>query len=157
MNPTSIFKSILVLCEGNHCRSPLAEALLREALPPEITVESAGFNALEGFQAHPEVLRIMAEREIDVSGHRGRQLTSLMALSSDLILVMEDQQKDRCGKIAPGARGRIFLLSHWLSSPPQDISDPLHKDHEAFRLAFEIIQNSVASWLPHVISNQRFA
>jgi protein-tyrosine phosphatase len=152
-----VFKSILVLCEGNHCRSPIAEALLRDSLPPEIIVGSAGFNALVGFQAHPEVLRIMADQGIDVSGHRGRKLTSAMALSADLILVMDKQQKELCGRLVPGARGRIFLLGHWLSSPPPDISDPLHQDYEAFRRTHEIIRSSVASWLPHVIVNQRLA
>lgn len=157
LKPMSIFKSILVLCEGNHCRSPIAEALFRDSLPPEITVESAGLNALVGFPAHPEVLRMMFDRGIDISGHRGRQLTPLMALSVDLILVMDDQQKDLCSRMVPGARGRIFLLGHWLSTPPPGISDPLHKDREAFRLAFEVIQDSVASWLPHMTINQRLA
>lgn len=157
MKPTPIFKSVLVLCEGNHCRSPIAEALLRNALPPEIKVESAGFNALVGFPPHPEVLRLMADRGIDISGHRGRQLTSPLALLADLIMVMDDQQKDLCSRMVPGARGRIFLLSHWLSTPPPDILDPLHKDQEAFRLVYEVIQHSVASWLPHITINQRLA
>jgi protein-tyrosine phosphatase len=155
LKPTSFFKSILVLCEGNHCRSPIAEALLRDALPPEITVESAGFNALVGFQAHPEVLGVMADQGIDVSGHRGRTLTPSMALAADLILVMDKQQKELCSRLVPSARGRIFLLGHWLSSPPPDISDPLHKDHEAFSKTYEIIRSSVASWLPHMTVNQR--
>jgi protein-tyrosine phosphatase len=135
----------------------MAEALFREFLPPEIKVESAGINALKGFQVHPEVLRIMADLGIDLSGHRGRQMTPLMAHSADLILVMDSWQVDQCSRIAPGARGRIFLLGHWLSSPPTEISDPLNKDHEAFCSTFEIIQRSVTSWLPHMIINQRLA
>lgn len=157
LKPTSMFKSILVLCEGNHCRSPIGEALFRVALPPEVKVESAGFNALEGFQAHPVVMRILADHGIDVSGHRGRKLTQPMALSADLILVMDEQQKELCSRLVPGARGRIFLLGHWLSSPPPSISDPLNQGDGAFRSAFEIIQRSVASWLPHVTINQRLA
>ena len=99
----------------------------------------------------------MADQGIDVSGHRGRKLTPPMALSADLILVMDKQQKELCSRLVPGACGRIYLLGHWLSSPPPDISDPLHKDHEAFRITLEIIKSSVASWLPHVIINQRLA
>jgi protein-tyrosine phosphatase len=157
LKQTPTFKSILVLCEGNHCRSPIAEALLRELLPPEIRVESAGLNALKGFPAHSEVLRIMADCGIDVTHHRGRQLTPPMAHASDLILVMDEQQKEFCGRMVPGARGRIYLLGHWVSSPPLEIADPLHKDHEAFHAAYEIIQRCVASWLPHMTINQRLA
>jgi protein-tyrosine-phosphatase len=70
---------------------------------------------------------------------------------------MDDQQKDLCSRMVPGARGRIFLLGHWLSTPPPDILDPLHKDQEAFHLVFEVIQHSVASWLPHITIYQRLA
>jgi len=153
----SIFKSILVLCEGNHCRSPIAEALLREALPPEIRVASAGLRAMVGQHVHPYVLNQMAGLGLDLSGHRGRQLTPAMALSADLILVMDAQQKDECGRKVPGTRGRIFLLSHWVSTPAPAIEDPMHKDAEAFRVALEKIQNSVASWLPHMTIDQRLA
>lgn len=157
MKPRPTFKSILVLCEGNHCRSPIAEALLRQVLPTDIHVESAGLNALQGFSAHPTVLRLMAELGIDVSSHRGRQLTAPMALSADLILVMDDQQKEFCGQMVPGARGRIFLLGHWLASPSREISDPFRQDTDAFRAALEVIQFAVASWLPHMTLKQRSA
>jgi protein-tyrosine phosphatase len=80
-----------------------------------------------------------------------------MAHASDLILVMDEQQKEFCGRMVPGARGRIYLLGHWVSSPPLEIADPLHKDHEAFHAAYEIIQRCVASWLPHMTINQRLA
>ena len=60
MPPAADPKAILVLCEGNHCRSPLAVALLRRALGPGFTVESAGLAALEGIPAHPEAARLAA-------------------------------------------------------------------------------------------------
>lgn len=157
LKPRPTLRSILVLCEGNHCRSPIAEALLGIALAPEIRVESAGFNALQGFPAHPEVIRMLAGSGIDISSHRGRQVTPSLMLSADLILVMDEQQKDLCGQMVPGARGRIFLLGHWLPFSPRDIADPFQKGPEAFLTAYESIQCSVASWLPHMILKQRLA
>jgi protein-tyrosine phosphatase len=151
------FKSILVLCEGNHCRSPIAEGLFRQALPLEISVQSAGLKALEGFTAHPTVICLMAELGLDMSSHRGRQLTPAIALSADLILVMDEPQKDLCARMVPGACGRIFLLGHWLSSPPLEISDPFQQGPDAFRRTIEAIQLSVASWLPHMTLKQRSA
>ncbi len=157
MKARPTLKSILVLCEGNHCRSPIAEALLAEALSPRVRVESAGLNALVGCPVDPHVQSIMLERGFDLSGHRGRQCTPTMALSADLILVMEQSQRDWCEFLVPSARGRVFLLGQWLASPPREISDPFRQGPQAFREAFDIINHSVAGWLPRLTHRQRSA
>ena len=150
-------KSILVVCEGNHCRSPIAETLLGSALGPEFRVSSAGLTALTGLPADIEAVRLMADRGFDISRHRGRQLTPALALSADLILVMEHTQKEWCERVVPSTRGRIFLLSHWLATPPPEIADPFRQGPEAFRKAFDSITLSVTAWLPHLIHKQRSA
>jgi protein-tyrosine phosphatase len=99
----------------------------------------------------------MAEQGMDLSCHRGTQLTAALALQADLILVMEDQQKAICGGMVPGTRGRIFLLGHWQPSALKEIADPFRESPEAFRMALDAIQLSVESWLPHVIQQQRSA
>jgi len=149
--------SILVLCEGNHCRSPIAEAVFQACLGSRIRVESAGLNALVDEPAHIEAVQLMAEQGMDISSHRGRQLTPSMALAADLILVMDQTQKVRCEQMIPSARGRVFLMGHWLSSQPKEIADPIRQGPEAFRSTFENIKNSVASWLPHMTPTQRSA
>ena len=150
-------KSILVVCEGNHCRSPIAEVLFGSSLGPEFCVSSAGLTALAGVPADIEAIRIMAENGFDLTRHRGRQLTPAIALSADLILVMEHTQKDWCERVVPSTRGRIFLLGHWLATPPPEIADPFHRGPEAFKLAFDSITHSVAAWLPRLINKQRSA
>lgn len=143
-------RHILILCDGNHCRSPLAEALLRSLLPPDIRVESAGLQALEGKPADLEAQRLLEAHGLDISAHRGRQLTEEMALKADLILVMDLPQKAWCEQMMPSAMGRIFLLGHWLPSPPREIADPYQMGPAAFREAFEGIRQSVADWLPRL-------
>ncbi len=138
---------ILVLCEGNHCRSPLAEAMLRKALGPAIRVTSAGLDALIGHSAHPESKALMAHDGIDITAHRGRQVTAELALSADLILVMDQAQKLECERMAPSARGRVFLLGHWLPQDQQEIPDPIHRGAEAHRLAHDRIQRAIQPWL----------
>ena len=63
---------ILVVCVGNICRSPMAEALLRDALtgPEEITVKSAGLGALVGQAADKHAVELMKERGMDLIAHR---------------------------------------------------------------------------------------
>ncbi|NWJ42558.1 MAG: low molecular weight phosphotyrosine protein phosphatase [Geothrix sp.] len=148
-------KSILVLCEGNHCRSPIAEALLQAALGPEVRVASAGLNALEGQPPDPEAMNISLQNGLDIGGHRGRQWTSDMALGADLVLVMDEGQKALCEALVPSARGRVFLLAHWLATPPPGIPDPYLQGPEATRRAFELIHQSVAGWLPRLKTKQR--
>jgi protein-tyrosine phosphatase len=138
LNANPKFRSILVLCEGNHCRSPIAEALLALALPG-CRVESAGLGALEGVPAHAEVLKLMNERGMDLSTHLGRQVTPAMGLAADLIFVMDDRQKRWCESLIPSVRGRVFLLGHWLPRERQEIPDPFRKGPEAFQAALEQI------------------
>jgi len=143
-------RSILVLCEGNHCRSPIAEGLLRVALGEPIQVSSAGLGALVGHPAHPEAQKLMAEHGLDISSHQGRQLTPELALRSDLILVMDEAQKTACELLAPAARGRIFLLGHWLPGPQREIIDPIQRSPEFHRQVHDHIQLAVSAWLPRL-------
>jgi protein-tyrosine phosphatase len=91
--------SILVVCTGNICRSPIAEGLLRNALQrrfgdaaPEVS--SAGTSGLEGSNAMPESVQAVYELGVDISGHRGRRLTAGMADRSDLLLCMASNHSD---------------------------------------------------------------
>ncbi len=147
---TVTFRRILVLCEGNHCRSPLAEALLREALGPTVEVHSAGLGALVNHPAHPEVQQILREQGLDIAAHRGRQFTPAAALNADLILVMDRAQKEACDRLAPSARGRVFLLGHWLPPGDQEIPDPIQLGPQAHRATHAHILRALASWLPRL-------
>jgi len=144
--------TLLVLCEGNHCRSPMVEGLLRAALRPELRVASAGLGAQPGFGPHPIAVDLMAGRGIDITAIRSCQATPEMILAADLILVMDQNQKEWCEAIAPSARGRVYLLGCWLPPERQEIPDPMGKDRAAFLLALDLIVEAVGSWLPRLNS-----
>ena len=148
---------ILVLCEGNHCRGPLAEALLRSALPGPAQVESAGLAALVGAPADPEAARLARAAGLDLSAHRGRQVTPELALGAELVLVMDLAQKAWCEALLPSVRGRVFLLGHWRPAGEREIADPYRRGAEAFLAAWQRIQLAVADWLPRLNSERRSA
>jgi protein-tyrosine phosphatase len=155
LKPLLTISSVLVVCDGNHCRSPIAEALLRERSGGSLVVRSAGLSALEGLPPAIEAQNLMAELGIDISHFRGRQLTAGLALAADLILVMEERQKDACGQLVPSCLGRVFLLGHWRPAPEREIPDPFRRSEAFFRSALAQISSSIGDWLPHLIPERR--
>ena len=83
-----MFNTILVVCTGNICRSPLGERYLRKLLPDR-QIDSAGTQALVGHNADQSAMKVAAEHGISLEGHIGRQFTSSLSRQYDLILVME--------------------------------------------------------------------
>ena len=79
---------VLVVCVGNICRSPMAEAMLRARLGrrPRFEVSSAGVGALVGHPADPFAMELMRERGLDIAAHRARQVTPELVAAHDLVL-----------------------------------------------------------------------
>jgi protein-tyrosine phosphatase len=141
-----VIRHILVVCVGNICRSPMAEALLRNALrgQEEITVESAGLGALVGHPASDYAVELMDERGIDISSHRAQQLTPDLVSKADLILVMESGHRRAIDENDVTARGKVHRLGEWQD---KDIDDPYRQSKQAFEDALRDIEKGVASWV----------
>jgi protein-tyrosine phosphatase len=139
-------KSILVVCEGNICRSPMAQGLLSAALPGRL-VRSAGLGALVGMPADPIALELLRERDVDISGHRAMQVNRELCLSSDLIFVMDADQRRRVEDLYPNLRGRVFRLGEYSK---KDIPDPYRKPEAAFRESLSIIDEGVRDWVRRI-------
>ena len=105
--------SILTVCTGNVCRSPLAEQLLFDQLRgiPEIHVSSAGTHALVGhpmFDATREIARSLEIENTD--DHRARQMTEDILESADLILTMTRDHRRSVVEISPRVTRRVFTI-----------------------------------------------
>jgi protein-tyrosine phosphatase len=103
---------VLVVCTGNICRSPMAEALLRAHLAAHgvaANVHSAGTMA---WSAAPpsEAVVVMEERGVDLSTHRSRQLDIALVEAADLVLGMTRQHVGRVEALVPDASHRTFLV-----------------------------------------------
>ena len=136
---------ILVVCVGNICRSPMAEALLRDALRDrgEITVESAGLGAMVDWPAAEHAETLLSERGIDISAHRARQLTPEIIHEADLILVMELGHKKAIEIEDTTARGKVFRLGEWRD---KDIHDPFQKPRQEFARVLREIEACIEDW-----------
>jgi len=104
--------TILTVCTGNICRSPLAEVLLRARLESfGVRVHSAGTRAVVG-SGMPEDAQLVARarnaRPADIEAHRGRRLREPMVLESDLVLTMTQEQRGFTVQLVPSRLHRIF-------------------------------------------------
>lgn len=144
-----MFDKVLVVCIGNICRSPTAEYLLRQRLGARATtVESAGLAALAGNPIDPLAADLLAERGIDASAHRARQLDESVVAGANLILVMQRSHLASLAKRWPHAVGRTFLLGKWQGD--REVPDPYRQPRAAFELAYRLIEEGVDGWLQHL-------
>jgi protein-tyrosine-phosphatase len=120
---------VLLVCTANICRSPMAEAILKNLVSmrsdaDEWHVESAGVWALSG--KPPAILSqfVMEKMGIDISAHQS-QLTSLELLQKfDLILTMEYEHKKYLQEKYEETYSRIYMLSEMVGEV-LDIPDPI--------------------------------
>ena len=143
-----MFDRILVVCTGNICRSPMAEALLRQQLQQagkQVEVRSAGVGALVNYPADEAARERMRARDIDLDTHRAQQFTPEVGRWADLILVMETSHRDAVVDIDPTARGKTYLLGHWISG--KQIPDPYKQSESVWDEALSLIDESLPSWI----------
>src|SRR6266536_4315121 len=119
--------TILLVCTGNICRSPMASGfltgLLRDQGVGGVMVESCGVSAWGGSPATPEAVEAMRERGLDISGHVARRMNRRIIESADLIVGMASEHREAVRRIARPAASRTFTLKelvHLLDSagPP---------------------------------------
>lgn len=139
-----MFDRILLVCTGNICRSPLAEALLKKKLPGR-TVLSAGTSALVGEPADALAVETGKAHGLDLSDHRAQQATRLNLFHSDLILALDGGHYEWILSHCPELRGRVFKLGRW--NGDKDVADPFRHPREAFEEAFERIEEFTESWM----------
>ncbi len=120
----------------------MAEALLRArfATRRRGTVSSAGIAALVGRPADPVAVELLAERGIDLSAHRARQLTPEMIRSADLVLVMEAAQQQEIERLSKAARGRVHRLGRFGDF---EVEDPYRLPRSAFERALRQIERGL--------------
>ena len=147
-----MIRSILVVCVGNICRSPVGERLLVEALP-EHRISSAGLAALEGHAADADAAAAAAEIGLDLEGHVARQLTEEIGKSHDLILVMEPGHRADLARRFPQLSGRTMLFDHWTGGT--GIHDPYRMPIEVHRATRDRIVEAAAAWATRLLAGPR--
>jgi protein-tyrosine phosphatase len=139
-----MFESILVVCEGNLCRSPVAAALLGRDLGRGGQLGSAGVAAAVGSEMDPTARAVAAAAGLICPPHRARQLDVELCSRADLILVMEQRQREHILRIAPESTGKTLLFGKWLDE--REIPDPFRRSREAYEQVYRILAEAAAAW-----------
>ena len=140
-------KSILFVCLGNICRSPLAEAIAKK-LDSNLKIESCGTGSWHVGE-HPcsNSVKIAALHSVDISKHKARQITAEDIKEFDYIIALDDSNLNDLK--AMGVINSIKLGSFGFED--KDVPDPYFFDgFEGFELVYDMINVCVKNLLNEV-------
>lgn len=147
-------QSVLFVCLGNICRSPLAEGIFRHHVEKagrgeEFHIDSAGTGGWHaGDPPDPRSVEVAALNGIDISGQRARQFVLPDFDRFDLILGMDRNNVGRILQRAPeGARSKVHLFSNFASGAEKDVPDPYYGGPEGFQNVYQMLSTGCASVL----------
>jgi len=117
---------IVMVCAGNLCRSPMAEALLREKLARRgiggVNVSSCGLEAEPGRSAEPTLKQVIGAAYQRLNGFRTRPISDEIVGDADLVLAMEERQVREIVSRFPDARGKVATVASYAGGD-DDITD----------------------------------
>jgi protein-tyrosine phosphatase len=138
---------ILVLCTGNICRSPMAEAMFLRVLAERgsrTPVFSRGLAAPLGVEPHPHTQEVCRAKGLELApDKRSAPVQPSDIAVAGVIFVMETAQRHAVQGRFPTASGKTWLLGHWEGV---EIPDPLGSDLPAYESTYALIERGVASW-----------
>jgi len=151
--------SILFVCSANRRRSPMAKALFEQALRKRgimagWKVDSAGTWAEPNEPATRYGCQAMRERGLDLEGHRSKPTTGELLRQFDLILVMENGQREALQIEFPEAAGRVELLST-AAGPSYDIREPLLEGLQDSRRLADELEHLIESGFDRILALAR--
>ncbi len=122
----------LFVCEGNTCRSPMAEAIFNDRFAGSGTrASSAGLSVIAGQVMAVQATEALAEWGIELANRPSRQIRARMVREADLIVTMTESQRARLRHFFPDVEARIYAMSDFLEGI--EVSDPYGQAIHAYR------------------------
>src|SRR5256714_2627046 len=146
-------KSVLFVCTGNICRSPIAEGLFRRVIGnrKDIEVVSAGVHAVRGQPPSLYAVQVCAEEGTDISGLRSQPLTATLVDQATHIFAMTGAHLETIQTVFPQTAEKTFLLREFEepgTTVCRELSDPIGLCREVYEHCARIIKKK----LPRVLA-----
>lgn len=147
----SRIRQVLVVCTANHCRSPLAAAMLRtrleeRGLTDRISVESAAVrNVMVGRPPSSRMIEVARRRGIEVAGQAKFASAEILA-ASDLVVCMDHEQMEMLleeSRLVGGGPPVRLLLEFAPECEREEVPDPQGLDEGAFEAVADLIGRGV--------------
>ncbi len=147
---------VLLVCTGNICRSPIAEAMMKKAIHDrgvEIEVESAGTGAWDGASVSEGAYLVCLENDHDLSDYQATLLTRDAVRDADVILTMARHHRTRAEELGGG--GKTHVLGEYVgrTGPEAEVSDPFGSDLEVYRATYAELEILVGEALERLVES----
>ena len=148
-------KTILFVCTGNICRSPMAQGLFCHAIKErgkggdEITVLSAGVSAPKGAKASQHALEALAELGIPLGSFRSQPVTEELLERCTHVFAMTRDHYRILELLYPEHSGKIRLLGEF-TARGGDVPDPIGQGLAAYRKCRDVIKSALDHLLDFV-------
>ncbi len=149
--------TIMFVCSGNTCRSPMAagalQVLLEKKRPRKFEIISSGTGAASGFPATEYAVEASKIWECDISGHQSQPVTDELINNSDLILAMTPTHLRELMRVKPDAKDKYFLLKNFPDPSPDGdgVEDPIGMPLDYYKETFLEIGEEVGRFLPEIV------
>jgi len=156
-------KTVLFVCMGNICRSPMAEGMFRKAvreagLEDAVEIDSAGTHAYHvGAPPDPRAQQAIRQRGVDISGLRGRKVEDVDFERFDYILAMDGDNVNRLMQRAPTRHQDKIrrLLAFSRKYPNLDVVDPYYGGPQGIEENLDMIEDAVQGLIRELSSSGR--
>lgn len=142
-------KSIMFVCTGNICRSPMAHMYMQKKIyeinrENEYIISSCGTNAGRGECATINAIKAMEEYGVDLKCHRSTPIEESNITDYDLVIALTDYHKRKIIEKYPLIEKKVFTLKEYVKNEDKyiDIDDPWGLDINVYiATAKEITEN----------------